>query len=128
MVETYPAPSGGVSDLRLHTTGFDSGCQWPGVYAQSPSLPAQPGRTYRLESWGRNGGAQCAGSIIFFDANGKELQLDYQSWPGDGWEFHANPPTKGKAPANASYLQVRIELTSPYAYLDFDLLEVYLEP
>jgi len=126
--EPYPAPGGGGSDLRLHTTGFVSGCQWPGAYAQSPSLPAQPGRTYRIESWCRNGGAQCAGSLIFFDAAGKELQIDHQSWAGDAWQYHANPPTKGTAPANASYLQVRIELTTPAAYLDVDLLEVYLEP
>lgn len=128
MVEQYPAPSGGASNLRLHTTGFEPACEWPGAYAQSPSFPAQPGKTYRVESWGRNGGAQCAASLIFFDANGKEVQFDYQPWPADAWQYHQNPPTKGTAPANANHLQIRIELTTPYAYLDIDLLELYLEP
>lgn len=124
----YPAPSGGASNARFHTTGFLSACNWPGAYAQSPSFPAQPGRTYRVESWSRHGGSTAGATILFFSASGTELVQFQQLFEADAWEYRENPPTVGVAPANASYLQVRILLTTPDAYLDFDRLAIYLEP
>ena len=123
----YPAPSGGTNNLRFHTTTFDSSCNWPGAYAQSPPLSVQPGRTYRVESWSRHSDSAAGASIVFFDANDQTLSMAEDLWPSDNWQYQANPPTTAVAPAGASYLQVRIRLVTPEAYLDFDRLEVYLE-
>ncbi len=127
-IEPYPAPSGGASNLRFHTTTFQGNCDWPGAYAQSPAWPVTPGKTYRVESWSRHGGSTAGITILFFKAGG-DLALQVEElFLGDSWEYQQNPPASAVAPANASTLQVRIKLTTPEAYLDFDRLAVFEWP
>jgi hypothetical protein len=126
--QNYPAPSGGSWNLRLHTAAFQSPCTYPGVYAQSQSLAVTPGRTYRVESWARNAGNAGFTVLLFFDSDGQQIGYHAAAWPTGAWEYHANPPVSGVAPANASFLQVRVGLTTAATYADFDLLAVYLDP
>ncbi len=127
-VEPYPAPSGGSQNLRFHTTAFTAPCDYPGGYAQGPAWTVVPGRTYRVESWSRNGGSQTGLALLFFNAGGTNTLYTEVVFPGDAWEYKADPALSAVAPAGATYVQVRVFLRAPSSYLDFDLLAVYEEP
>lgn len=126
--DAYPAPSGGSWNLRLHSTGFVSGCQWPGVYAASPPVSALPGRVYRVLGWSRNAGNVGVTRIMFFDASDKEIGGDEVTWTTDAWQYGADPPLVTTSPANTKALRIRYALQTPSEYADLDRLEVYLEP
>jgi hypothetical protein len=128
-VASYPAPSGGAKNLRFHTTNFlGPPCAFPGAYAASPKWPAVPGKTYRVETWSRNAGHTAGTSILFYDSQGTEIKQVAADWAPDAWQYHANPPVSGVAPAGAVQLQVRLSLRSGSAHADLDLLAVYEEP
>lgn len=127
-VEPYPAPSGGSQNLRFHTTAFTAPCDYPGGYVQGPAWTVVPGRTYRVESWSRNGGNQTGLALLFYNSAGENTLYREVDFPGDAWEYKANPALSAVAPAGATYVKVRIFLQAPSAYLDFDLLAVYEEP
>lgn len=126
--ELYPAPGGGSWGLRLHTTGFVSGCQYPGVYSQSPPISALPGRVYRVMSWSRNGNNSGQTALIFYDAADQQIGAEFGAWANDSWSWNADAPLSGTSPANTKWLRIRYGLLSPSEYADLDLLEVHLEP
>ncbi|MCC6901008.1 MAG: hypothetical protein IT377_18665 [Polyangiaceae bacterium] len=126
--EQYPAPGGGSWGLRLHTTGFVGGCQYPGVYAQTPPISALPGRQYRVTSWSRNASNIGQTALIFYDAADQQIDAQFGAWTPDSWAWNADPPLTGTSPANAKWLRIRYALQSPSEYADLDLLEVHLEP
>ena len=126
--EMYPAPGGGSWGLRLHTTGFVGGCQYPGTYAASPHLSALPNRVYRVQSWSRNGGSTGQTSILFFDSMDQQIGAQFGTWTTDSWQYGADPPLMATSPANTTTLVIRYSLQTPSEYADLDLLEVYLEP
>lgn len=126
--ELYPAPGGGSWGLRLHTTGFVSGCQYPGVYSQSPPISALPGRVYRVMSWSRNGNNSGQTTLIFYDAADQQIGAEFGAWANDSWSWNADAPLSGTSPANTKWLRIRYGLLSPSEYADLDLLEVHLEP
>jgi hypothetical protein len=123
----YPAPDGGLKNVRLHSTEFKSNCNWPGIYAQSPSIDAEPGLTYRLNLWARHGGSNAHTAILFFGPDGNLLGQVYQNLPKDPWAYREPPETVATSPANTAYFQFRVGLTSPKAYLDVDRVEVFVE-
>jgi len=126
--ETNPAPGGGSYGLRFHSTGFVSGCQYPGAYAVTPSLPALPGRVYKVQTWSRNGAFVGATNLIFFDGADQQIGAKAVNWTTDSWQWSADPLLTMTSPAGTASLQIRLELWSPNADADIDLLEVNLEP
>lgn len=126
--EFYPAPSGGSYGLRLHTTGFVSACQYPGVYALSPPIGAQPGRTYRVLAMTRNAANVGSTDLLFYDAGEQQIGAQQTNWQSDAWQYHANPAVTAVAPAGSQALRVRFALATPSEYADIDLVQVHLEP
>lgn len=126
--DPYPAPNGGSWGLRLHTTAFQTPCDWPGAYAASPPLPAQPGKTYRIETWSRNGGALGVTAILFRNASSTEIGYGEVFWTTDAWEYGADAPLVATAPPGTVDFVVRFGLQAASTYTDLDLLKVYLEP
>ena len=123
------APNGGAWGLRLHTTTFEPACSYPGAYALSPPIPATAGATYRVESLCRNSSSVGKLRLIFFDA--AEVQLAGSvavTWTTDSWTYVPNPSLIAVAPANTASLQLRFALASPSAFVDCDLLAIYLDP
>jgi len=125
--DSYPAPGGGVSNLRLHTTGFDGSCNWPGAYAVTPAFTAVPGKTYVVRGWSRNASNVGGTSLLFFDASDQQISYTEVQWPLDAWQYHEDPPVQAMAPAGATHLRVRLYLASPGEYADFDLLSITQE-
>ena len=126
--DVYPAPSGGSWGLRFHTTGFQASCSWPGGYAQSASLAATAGATYRVELWSRNASNAGLTALVFLDSSAQVIGYGEVAWPADAWVYHSNPSLVAVAPPSTAYLQIRLATTTPGAYADCDLLEVYLDP
>jgi hypothetical protein len=122
------APSGRWA-LRLHTTGFTPGCEFPGAYALSPLVAAEAGKTYDVSSWSRN--ADHAGKVwlIFYNSSGVQLASFSTDLSSDASLFNTDGITGiGKAPSDASHLRIRYDLATPDAYADVDLLLVAKSP
>jgi hypothetical protein len=128
--DVYPAPGGGSSNLRFHTTAFDTstGCQYPGGYALSPKISALSGRVYRVETWSRNGSNVGGTNLMFFDAADQQVGGSSVTWTPDAWQYGADPVLVATSPAGTATLRVRLEMQTPSEYADIDLLKVYLEP
>ncbi|MBK7583033.1 MAG: hypothetical protein IPI67_22905 [Myxococcales bacterium] len=126
--DVYPAPNGGGSNLRFHTTGFVSSCQYPGLYAQSPAIAALPGRTYRVLGTSRNAASIGATGVLFFDSADQQVGAGQVAWSSDAWQYNDDPVLVATSPPNTKTLRVRLALQTPSEFADFDLLEVYLEP
>lgn len=126
--DNYPAPGGGSWNLRLHSTGFVPSCAFPGVYAVTPPVTAQPGRVYRIHTTTRNAGSLGETQVLFMDGADKEIGFSSVKWATDAWQYNADPVLTATSPAGTQALRVRLALLTPSEYADVDLLEVYLEP
>jgi hypothetical protein len=87
-----------------------------------------PGRTYKVSLWTRNGSSQGATTLIFFDSAGTQIGMQQGAWASDAWQYKAQPVVSGNSPAGTASLRARIELWSPSADADVDLLEIDLQP
>jgi hypothetical protein len=129
-----PAQDGGRLALRLHSTGFtnDASCQYPGLYALSPSIPVLPGRTYLLDTTVRNGEISGGTTVIFLGLKqtGKpvialqDLETVGMPWHQGPWKYQAIPTMKVTAPEGSLAMRVRYEVTSPRSYADIDLMSI----
>lgn len=124
----YAAPSGGSYCLRMVSTGFKSGCQYPGVYAVSPPVPAQAGHVYRVEAWSRNSSYAGTTSLHFLDATDNEIGSQFGNWSPDAWAWNADPAVQKTAPAGTAKVRVRLSLGSASATVDIDLLTLFVDP
>lgn len=119
-----PAAGGGSYALRLHTTGFTSGCSYPGMYAMSPSIVTTPGSTYSVQNMSRNANNSGLTFLIFMDKAGKTLSQPNVVWNSDSWAYNSDPTMIATAPTGATAMQVRFDLTTANAYADLDLLSI----
>jgi hypothetical protein len=110
--------------MRLHTTGLNPSCSYPGNYALSPSQSAAAGVTYRVSTMTRNAGNLGKTTLIFYNSAGAELSASELSWSADSWAFNADAPLVATAPAGTTSLRVRYGLKSPNEYADIDLVKV----
>jgi len=119
-----PAPGGGAYALRMQTTGFTSGCQYPGAYALSPSSPATAGTTYRLDNMSRNHTQSGSVGLIFYNSAGSEIGFADRTWASDAWAYNADAQLVATAPSGTTSLRVRYGLNTPNGVADLDLLKV----
>jgi hypothetical protein len=120
------APGGGNYALRLHTSGLQPGCPFPGTYAISPAVAAEPGATYRAEGLTRNGQNRGATLIAFYDNfdSLKELSAYNSEWATGPSQYHSNLPAIGTAPSGTTAVRVRFGLNAGNADADVDLVRV----
>ncbi len=126
--DLYPAPGGGTYGLRFHTTAFLPSCDYPGAWAVSPTLPAQPGWTYRVEVWTRNAGNAGIIEIWFNDSSQTQVGYGGGAWSPDAWQYNADPEIVAVAPPSTVGFFLRMALNSPSEYADIDLITVNAEP
>ncbi len=119
-----PAPGGGAYALRMQTTGFTSGCQYPGACALSPSIAATASTTYRLDNMSRNHTQSGSASLIFYNSTGTEIGFATRTWSTDAWAYNADAQLVATAPAGTTSLRVRYGLSTANGVVDLDLLKV----
>ncbi|HQK18083.1 MAG TPA: hypothetical protein PLJ27_11530 [Polyangiaceae bacterium] len=122
-----PAPGGGFQNLRFQTTKFSGSCSSPGAYAQTDYLPVIAGRNYQIESWSRNWGSHSKIDALFYSAQQEYISMKSKDFPADSGSYKQNPSLLVKAPANASFVRIRVALQDSGAALDFDRLELFEE-
>ena len=120
----YPASGGGAYALRMQTTGFTSGCLYPGAYALSPAIGATAGTTYKIDNMSRNSNQTGELSVIFYNSAGSEIGFANQNWTADAWIYNADPQVVATAPSGTTTLRVRYGLRTPNGVADLDLLKV----
>ncbi|MBK9266167.1 MAG: hypothetical protein IPM54_41065 [Polyangiaceae bacterium] len=119
-----PAPGGGAYALRMQTTGFTSGCQYPGAYARSPAIAATAGTTYRVDNMSRNHTQSGSVSLIFYNSAGSEIGFASRTWATDAWVYNADAQLVATAPSGTTSLRVRYGLSTANGVADLDLLKV----
>nr|AYM52217.1 hypothetical protein [Nannocystis pusilla] len=119
-----PAPGGGAYALRMQTTGFTPGCQYPGAYALSPFVAATAGTTYRIDNTSRNGTQSGVVTLIFYNSAKAAIGMASRNWSTDAWVYNADTQLVATAPAGTTSLQVRYGLSTANGVVDLDLLKV----
>lgn len=119
-----PVPGGGAYALRMQTTGFAPGCQFPGAYAASPPIAATAGTTYKLDNMSRNHTQSGSVGLIFYNITGNEIGFAERTWTTDAWLFNADAQLVATAPSGTVSFRVRYGLYTPNGVVDLDLLKV----
>lgn len=118
----------GIYTLRLQTNAFKTPCQWPGMYAESPSYEVHDGRTIRISAHIRNATYKGRSMLMFFDKNGKQLSATNSEWnSAQVWDWpnwHRQNILISTAPLGAESFKVRFDLVSPNAIIDIDSLQI----
>jgi hypothetical protein len=120
----YPAPGGGSYNMRLHMTGFASGCTG-GIFTSSPQVAAIPGSTYYADNMSRSWSNAGDIWIEFQNSAGTYIRSCCNTWQPDAGVYKADSTFSCVAPSGAAYVRIRYSLTTANSNADVDLLNLY---